>query len=233
MVPKAHLTSHSRMHGSSWVTPLWLSGSLKPILYSASVYSCHLFLILSPSVRFLLLLSFILPILAWNVPFISLIFLKSSLVFLNLLFSLISLHCSFKKAFLSLLATLWNSAFSWVYLSLSPLLFAYPLFSAICKDFTLLSCISFSLGQFWSLPPIQASEPESIVLQTVCQLDLIQWIYLSPPLYNCKGFDMQKSKISVGGGLTNSCEKKRSEKQRRKGEIQTFECRVQKNSKER
>ena len=28
---------------------------------------------------------------------------------------------------------------------------------------------------------------------------------------------MQKSKMAVWGGLTNSCEKKRSEKQRRKG----------------
>ena len=34
---------------------------------------------------------------------------------------------------LSLLAILWNSALSWVYLSLSPLLFAYLLSSAICK----------------------------------------------------------------------------------------------------
>ena len=34
-------------------------------------------------------------------------------------------------------------------------------------------------------------------------------------------------------GLTDSCEKKRSEKQRRKGKIYPFECRVPKNSKER
>ena len=33
--------------------------------------------------------------------------------------------------------------------------------------------------------------------------------------------------------LTNSCEKKRSEKQRRKGKIYPFECRVPKKSKER
>ena len=32
---------------------------------------------------------------------------------------------------------------------------------------------------------------------------------------------MQKSKMAVWGGLTNSCEKKRSEKQRRKGKIYT------------
>ena len=33
------------------------------------------------------------------------------------------------------------------------------------------------------------------------------------------GKEMQKSKVAVWGGLTNSCEKKRSEKQRRKGKI--------------
>ena len=40
------------------------------ILCSSSVYSCHLFLISSASVRFLPFLSFIEPIFAWNVPFI-------------------------------------------------------------------------------------------------------------------------------------------------------------------
>ena len=43
---------------------------------------------------------------------------------------------------------------------------------------------------------------------------------------------MQKSKMTGWGGLTNSCEKKRSQKQRRKGKIYPFECRVLKNSKE-
>ena len=33
------------------------------------------------------------------------------------------------------------------------------------------------------------------------------------------GKEMQKGKMAVWGGLTNSCEKKRSEKQRRKGKI--------------
>ena len=31
--------------------------------------------------------------------------------------------------------------------------------------------------------------------------------------------EMQKGKMAVWGGLTNSCEKKRSEKQRREGKI--------------
>ena len=56
-----------------------------------------------------------------------------SIVFPILLFSFISLHWSLRKAFLSLLAILWNSAFRWVYLSFSPLLLASLLFTAICK----------------------------------------------------------------------------------------------------
>ena len=43
--------------------------------------------------------------------------------------------------------------------------------------------------------------------------------------------EMHKGKMAVWGGLTNSCEKKRSERQRRKGKIHLFECRVPKNSK--
>ena len=87
MLPKAHLTSHSRMCGSRWViTLLWLSWSWRSFLYSSSVYSCYLFLI-SSSVRSIPFLCFIVPIFAWNVPLVSLIFLKRSLVFPILLFS--------------------------------------------------------------------------------------------------------------------------------------------------
>ena len=98
-----------------------------------SVYSCHLFLISSASVTSRPFLSFIVPIFAWNVPLISLIFLKRSLVFPILLFSSVSLHWSLRKAFLCILAILWNSAFRWVYLSFSPFHLASLLFSAICK----------------------------------------------------------------------------------------------------
>ena len=66
-------------------------------------------------------------------PVVFLIFLKRSLVFPILLFPSISLHWSLGKAFLSLLAILWNSAFRWVYLSFFPLLFTSLLFTAICK----------------------------------------------------------------------------------------------------
>ena len=56
--------------------------------------------------------------------------LSHSVVFLYF-FALIT-----RKSFLSLLAVLWNSAFKWVYLSFSPLLFASRLFTAICKAFS-------------------------------------------------------------------------------------------------
>ena len=38
----------------------------------------------------------------------------------------------------------------------------------------------------------------------------------------------EKGKMAVWRGLTNSCEKKRSERQRREGKIYPFECRVPK-----
>jgi len=44
--------------------------------------------------------------------------------------------------------------------------------------------------------------------------------------------EMQKGKMIVWGGLTNSCEKKRNERQRRKGKIYLSEWRVPKNIKE-
>ena len=43
-------------------------------------------------------------------------------------------HCSFKKAFLSLLAILWNSTLRWVYFSLSPLPLILFFTQAICKS---------------------------------------------------------------------------------------------------
>ena len=99
---------------------------IKTFSYTSSAYSCHLFLISSVSVLYW-------SIFSWNVPFVFLIFLKRALVFPILLFSSISLHWSLRKAFLSLLAILWNCAFKWVYLSFSPLLLASLLFSAISK----------------------------------------------------------------------------------------------------
>ena len=129
ILPKAHLTSHSRMSGSRWVINEYLGH--EHFLYSSSVHCCCLFLI--SSVRTITFLSFIEPIFAWNVPLVSLIFLKRSLLFPILLFSSISLHWLLRLAFLYLLSILWSSAFRWVYLLFSNLPFPSLLFSAICK----------------------------------------------------------------------------------------------------
>ena len=124
MLPKAQLTSHSRMSGSRWViTPSWLSQSWRSFFYSFSVCSCHL-LISFASVRSIRFLSFSTPILTWKVPLVSLSFLKRSLVFPSLLYSPMSMHWLLRKAFLSPLVILWNSAFKWVYCSFSPMSFA-------------------------------------------------------------------------------------------------------------
>ena len=86
--------------------PSWLSRSLRPFMHSSSVYSCHLFLISSAVVRSLHFLSFIIPIYAWNIPLVSPIFLKRSLVFPILLFPSISFNCSLRKTSLFLLTIL-------------------------------------------------------------------------------------------------------------------------------
>ena len=145
--------------------------------------SCHLFLIPSASVRSIQFLYFIVPIFAWNVHLVSPIFLNRFLVFPILLLSSISLHWSLGKAFLSLLAVLWNSAFRWVYLSFSPLPFSFLSYLYVKPSQTTILpfCISFSWGWAWSLSPVQCHESLSVALQALCPSDLIPWIYLSLP----------------------------------------------------
>ena len=101
--------------------------------------------------------SFIMPILGWNIPFLEEISTLSIL-----LFSSISLHCLLKKAFI-IPSILWNSAFSWVYLFPFSLAFYFSpqLFVKPPQKTTLPSCISFSLGWFWSLHSVQCYEPPS------------------------------------------------------------------------
>ena len=73
-------------------------------------------------------------------------------------------HCSLKKAFLSLLPILCNSALGWLY---QPLLFSsFPqLFVKPHQIITLPSWITFSLELFRSLPPVQCYEILSTDLQ--------------------------------------------------------------------
>ena len=196
MLPKAHLTSYSRIYGSRCViTAPWLYGSLRPFLYSLPMYSCHLSLITSPSVRFILLLSLLCTSLheMFGICLASVIFLKRSLVFPILFFSSTCLHYSLKETFLFPLAILQNPAFRWVYLSFSPLLFTFLLFSAVCKTSSDNS-FTFLHYFFWRMVLITAFftmlKPLSIVLQALCLSDLTLWIYLSLSLYNHKGFDL-------------------------------------------
>ena len=132
MLLKAHLTSHSRISGSRWViTPSWLPGQWGSFLYRSSVYSCHLFLISSAYVRFILFLSFIVPIFAWTVPLVSLIFLKRSLDLPILLFSSVSLYFHWERlSYLSLLffGTLHSIGFIFPILICLSLLFYSQLF---------------------------------------------------------------------------------------------------------
>ena len=87
------------------ITLSWLSRSLRSFLYGC-VYSCHLFFISSASVRSIPFLSFIVPIFALNVPLVSLVFLKRSLVFPILFSSVQSL------SHVQLFATPWTASLS-------------------------------------------------------------------------------------------------------------------------
>ena len=88
----------------------------------------------------------------------------------------------------------------------------------------------------WEKTQINTIKSEKAVIAT----DLMH-IKCEKALWWCKGTDqkhhqgieMQKGKAVVWGGLINSWEKKRSERQRRKGKIYPTECRVPENSKEK
>ena len=148
MLPNTHLTSHSRMSGSRRVNiSLWISRPLRPFLYSSSIYSCHLFCfcyILTISV-----LCHVHPCTKCSLNISNFLEEISSLPLL--LFSSVSLHYSFKEAFLSLLVIVRNSVFSWVYPSLSPLPFISLLSSAVYKassdnQFSFLTFLFLGIG---------------------------------------------------------------------------------------
>ena len=171
---------------------------MKIFLYSSSLYSCHLFLIFSASVRSIPFVFFIVPIFAWNVPLVSLIFLKRSLVFPNLLFP--SILCTDhwgRLSYLSLLffGTLHSDVYIFPFLLCLSLLFLSQLFVRPPQTTVLPFCIPFSWGRSWSLPPVQCHKPPSIVLQALCLWDLIHWIYLSLLLYTCRRRQWQATPV--------------------------------------
>ena len=130
MLPKTHLICTL----VRWViTPSSLSGSLRYSSYS-SVYSCHLFLIVSallgPYYFCLLLNHLFMRFSLGNSNFLDEISSVSHSIFSLSFFALITEKGFF---FLSLLGIPWNSAFRWEYLFFSPLLFTFHFFTGICK----------------------------------------------------------------------------------------------------
>ena len=130
---------------------------------------------ISGSVRYIPFLSFIEPIFAWNVPLVSLIFLKRSLVFPILFFFLYFFALITEEGFLISSCYSLELCIQILYLSFSPLLFASLLFTAICKaspDSHFAFLHFFSMGMSWSLSPVQCHEPHFIVPQALYLSDL-------------------------------------------------------------
>ena len=148
MLPKAHLTLHSRMSGSRWIiTPSWLSGSWRFFLYNSSVYSCHLFKVFSTSVRSMLFLSFIVPIFAWNVPFFTLECDKENISPWSTIWSgllafhyrclgfpkFVSVSCSASPLHLQHLSRLWSSV-PWICRGKRGLAWTWSLLTLLCCE---------------------------------------------------------------------------------------------------
>ena len=116
------------------------------------------------------------PLLSFpNVPLVSLVSLKRSLVFPILLFSSISLHWPLRNSFLSLLDVLWNSTFRWIifpFLLCLSLHFFSQLFVRLPQAAILPFCIFSPRGWFWSPPPVQVT-----YLRLQALSGLIPWIY--------------------------------------------------------
>ena len=145
------------------------------------MYSCHLFLISSASIKSIPFLSFIVPIFAWTVLFLSLILSIRSLVFPFYCFLLfLSIDHQGRLSYLSLLfsGTLHSNGYIFSFL----LCFSVPFFSQLFvsppKTAILPFCISFSWWWSWSLSPVRCQKPPSVVLQALCLSDLVPWIII-------------------------------------------------------
>ena len=148
---------------------------VKIFLYT-SVYSCHLFLISFASVRSIPFLSFIEPIFAWNVPLVSLSFLKRSFPFYCFsLFLCIDHLGRLSYLFLVFFGTLHSYGYIFPFLLCLSLLFS-QLFVRLPQITFFPFCISFSWGWFWLLPPVQCHKPLSIALQVLYQIKFLESI---------------------------------------------------------
>ena len=164
MLPKAPLTSHSKMSGSSWViTPSWLTGS----------WRCFFVQFFSVFLPPLLNIFCFCQVHTISVFYWAHLCMKCSLGTSNFLEEFSSLSHSIVFFYLFALITEeiflispcysleFKWAFKWVGLSFS-LLFVRPSQTAI-----LLFCIYFSWSWSWYLSPVQCHKPVSIVHQAL------------------------------------------------------------------
>ena len=193
MLPKVHLTSHSKMSGSGWViTPSSLSGSWRSFLCSSSVYSCHLFLISS----------------ACYIHTVSILYcahfcMKYSLGISDLLEAISSLsHSIVFLSFFALIAEegfLISSCYSLEFCIHMDMSFFFSF--AFCFSSFLSYLLGFLQQPFCSfvflflgdhLDPclLTISWISVHILQTHCLSNLIPWFYLSLPLYNHMRFGL-------------------------------------------
>ena len=179
ILPKAHLTSHSRIFGSRWM--------IIPSCLSRSLRSSYYLLLLLGLYQFCPLLC---PSLYDCSPGISIYLEEISSLFYCFSLFLCIVHWG-RLSYLSLLffGTLHSYGYIFCFLLCLLLLFFSQLFVRPPQTTFLPFCIS-SWRWFWPLPPVQCYKPPSIILQAFCLSDLIPGICLSLPLYNCKGFDL-------------------------------------------
>ena len=189
LLSKAHLTWHFRMSSSRWeTTPSWLSVSLRPFLYSFSVYSCHLFLISSAFIGSLPFLSFILLIFAWNIPLVSPIFLKRALLLLLSHFSHVRLRVDpidgsppgspipgiLQARILEWVAISFSNAWKWKVKVKSPN-HVRPLATPWTAAYQAPPSLGFSRQEYWSGLPLPSPEKSSSLSQNNCGWWLQSW----------------------------------------------------------
>ena len=143
-------------------------------VYNSSVYSCHLFLISSASVRSIHTISvlycahFCMKCSLGISHFLEEISsLSHSIVFLYF-FALIRGRLSF--LFLLFFGSLHSDAYIFPFLLCLLLLFSSQLFVRPPQTTILPFCISFSWGWSWSLSPVQCHEPLSVLIQELYQI---------------------------------------------------------------
>ena len=174
MLPKAHLTSHSRMSGSRWVITPSLS------IWVVKIFFVQFFCVFLPP---LLNIFCFCQIHTISVLYWVHLCMKCSLRISNFLeiSSLSPFYCfplflciagwgRFSYVSLLFFGTLHSNGNILPFLLCFSLLFFSQLFVRPPQTTNLLFYISFSWGWSWSLPPVQCHEPLSIVHQALYQI---------------------------------------------------------------